>query len=162
MRSLQELFVEEMRDIYDAEKQLVKALPKVAKAASARDLKAALETHLKETEGHVQRLEECFDYLKESPRGKHCAAMEGLVKEADELISEKPDAETLDAGLIAAAQKVEHYEMATYGSLATWAKQMNNNHCLQRLLKTLDEEKRTDQKLTDLAKAHVNIEAAHT
>ena len=161
MRTLKELFVDQMRDIYDAEKQLTKALPKVAKSASSPDLKAAFERHLTETEGHVKRLEECFQYLNESAKGKRCVAMEGLVKEADELVSEKPEADTLDAGLIAAAQKVEHYEIATYGSLATWAKQMNNDHCLQRLLQTLDEEKRTDQKLTDLAKSHINAEAAH-
>jgi ferritin-like metal-binding protein YciE len=161
MRTLQDLFVDQMRDLYDAEKQLTKALPKVAKAASSPDLKAAVEQHLTQTEGHVKRLEECFQYLKETAKGKHCAAMEGLIKEADELISEKPPADTLDAGLIAAAQKVEHYEIAGYGSLATWAKQMNNDHCLQRLVQTLDEEKSTDQKLTELAKSHINVEAAH-
>src|SRR5262249_11628907 len=106
--------------------------------------------------------EECFQYLNESAKGKRCTAMEGLIQEADELISEKPPADTLDAGLIAAAQKVEHYEIAGYGSLATWAKQMNNDHFLQRLLHTLDEEKLTDQKFTAMAKSHINAEAAHT
>jgi ferritin-like metal-binding protein YciE len=159
--SLKELFIEELKDLYSAETQLVKALPKMAKAATNSDLKAGFEEHLKQTEGHVGRLEKIMKSLDESPKGKKCKGMEGLIKEGAELIEEDPDDEELDAGLISAAQRVEHYEMAGYGCVATYAKLLGDDQAETLLRQTLDEEKETDKKLTQLAQ-HINVEAMNS
>ena len=159
--SLKELFIEELKDLYSAETQLVKALPKMAKAATNSDLKAGFEEHLKQTEGHVGRLEKIMKSLEESPKGKKCKGMEGLIKEGAELIEEDPGDEELDAGLISAAQRVEHYEMAGYGCVATYAKLLGDDQAETLLRQTLDEEKETDKKLTQLAQ-HINVEAMNS
>jgi ferritin-like metal-binding protein YciE len=159
--SLHELLVEHLRDLYYAEKLLVKALPKMAKAAAAEDLREGFEEHLEQTEGHVRRLEQVFEHLDAAPRGKKCAAMEGLVEEGKEIISEDMDDNVRDAGLIAAAQKVEHYEIAAYGTARTWAEQLGLSDAVELLDETLQEEKDTDAKLTDLAQHAVNPQAEH-
>lgn len=159
MDSLKELYVEELRDLWSAETQITKALPKMMKAATNPKLKKAFNTHLKQTERHIKRLERIFKELDESPRGKKCVGMEGLIKEGQELIKEKPEAEVLDAGLIAAAQHVEHYEMAGYGCVRTWARQMGEDRQAELLQETLDEEEQTDRLLTDLAESEINVEA---
>jgi ferritin-like metal-binding protein YciE len=159
--SLKELFIKELKDLYSAETQLVKALPKMAKAATNSDLKAGFEEHLKQTEGHVGRLEKIMKSLDESPKGKKCKGMEGLIKEGAELIEEDPGDEELDAGLISAAQRVEHYEMAGYGCVATYAKLLGEDQAETLLRQTLDEEKETDKKLTQLAQ-HINVEAMNS
>ena len=160
MESLQELLVEEMRDIYNAEKQLLKALPKMAKKATNPQLKKAFETHTRETEGHVSRLEKSFEKLGKKPTGKKCAAMEGLIEEGKEMMGEDMDDETMDAALIAVAQKVEHYEIASYGTVRTWAQQIGDEQLAKVLQQTLDEEGRTDKLLTELAENSINISAA--
>jgi ferritin-like metal-binding protein YciE len=157
--SLRELYIEELKDLYSAENQLVKALPKMAKAATSEELQTGFVEHLEQTKGHVARLEEIFRALEESPKGKTCKGMEGLVKEGAALIAEKPGAEELDAGLISAAQRVEHYEIAGYGSVATYAKILGQTEAEKLLRETLNEEKQTDQKLTKLAEK-INVEAA--
>ena len=149
----------ELRDLYSAETQLVKALPKMAKAASAEELRSAFEEHLEQTKGHVERLEQIITELGEKPKGKTCKAMEGLVAEGEELIHEKPKASVLDAGLISAAQRVEHYEIAGYGSVRTYAKLLGNNKAAEILQTTLDEEGETDKKLTRLAERLINVQA---
>ncbi len=154
--SLKELFIEELKDLYSAETQLVKVLPKMAKAATNSDLKAGFEEHLKQTEGHVGRLEKIMKSLDESPKGKKCKGMEGLIKEGAELIEEDPDDEELDA-----AQRVEHYEMAGYGCVATYAKLLGDDQAETLLRQTLDEEKEMDKKLTQLAQ-HINVEAMNS
>jgi ferritin-like metal-binding protein YciE len=159
--SLKELFVDELKDLYSAENQLVKALPKMAKAATDPDLKAGFEGHLKQTQGHVSRLERIMKSLGESPNGKKCKGMEGLIKEGAELIGEDPGDEELDAGLISAAQRVEHYEMAGYGCVATYAKLLGEDQAVTLLRQTLEEEKETDKKLTQLAQ-HINVEAMNS
>ena len=159
MDSLKELYVEELKDLWSAETQITKALPKMVKAASNPKLKKAFNTHLKQTERQIKRLERIFKELDESPRGKKCVGMEGLIKEAQELIKEKPEAEVLDAGLIAAAQHVEHYEIAGYGCVRTWARQMGEDRQAELLQETLDEEEQTDRLLTDLAESEINVEA---
>jgi ferritin-like metal-binding protein YciE len=159
MDSLKELYVEELKDLWSAETQITKALPKMVKAATNPKLKKAFNAHLKQTERHVKRLERIFKELDESPRGKKCVGMEGLIKEAQELVKEKPDAEVLDAGLIAAAQHVEHYEIAGYGCVRTWARQMGEDRQAELLQETLDEEEQTDRLLTDLAESEINVEA---
>ena len=159
--SLKELYVEELKDLYSAETQLVKALPKMAKAATNSDLKAGFAEHLKQTEGHVGRLEKIMKSLDESPKGKKCKGMEGLIKEGAELIEEDPGDEELDAGLISAAQRVEHYEMAGYGCVATYAKLLGDDQAETLLRETLDEEKETDRRLTQLAQ-HINVEAMNS
>jgi ferritin-like metal-binding protein YciE len=156
--SLKELYVDELKDLYSAENQLVKALPKMAKAATSPDLKAGFEDHLKQTEEHVSRLEKIFKQLGESPKGKTCKGMEGLVEEGKEMIEEDPGDEELDAGLIAAAQRVEHYEMAGYGCVRNYAQLLGEDEAAALLEKTLTEEKETDSKLTQLAKK-INVEA---
>jgi len=155
--NLRELFVEEVRDIYDAERQLTKALPKMAKAAVSDELRSAFEEHLEVTKAHVSRLEEVFKLLDESVRGKTCEGMKGLVKEGDEAISEL-EGTVLDAALIAAAQKVEHYEIATYGTLATFAEVLDLQDAKDLLGQTLEEEKEADEKLTAIA-GQINPEA---
>ena len=159
MKSLQDLLVDQLKDLYSAENQLVKALPKMAKAASNPDLRAGFEEHLEQTRGHVERLEQVCDDLGVTPKGKKCAAMEGLVEEGKELMEEDATPGVLDAGLIAAAQKVEHYEIASYGSARTWAEQLGLDRAVRLLQQTLDEEKATDAKLTELAEEMVNDEA---
>jgi ferritin-like metal-binding protein YciE len=159
MESLRELYVDELKDLWSAETQITKALPKMMKAASNPKLKKAFNTHLKQTERQIKRLERIFKELDESPRGKKCVGMEGLVKEAQELIKEKPEADVLDAGLIAAAQHVEHYEMAGYGCVRTWARQMGEDRQAELLQETLDEEEQTDRLLTELAESEINVEA---
>ncbi len=157
--SLHDAFEEELRDVLSAEKQLLKALPKMAKAASNADLVAGFEAHLEETKIHVERLEQIFAMLDKAPRAKKCKAMEGLIEEGSELIEEEAEPEVKDAMLIAAAQKVEHYEIATYGTLACWAKQLEMEDALDLLVQTLDEEKATDLKLTELAETGINSAA---
>jgi ferritin-like metal-binding protein YciE len=157
--SLEELFEHELRDVLDAERQITKALPKLAKSASDERLKAAFEEHLAQTEGQINRLEEIFKSLGKSARGKHCTGMEGLIKEGDELIKEEEEGALLDAALICAAQKVEHYEIASYGSLATYAQLLQMNEAQELLQATLAEEKETDEKLTSIA-SELNLVAA--
>jgi ferritin-like metal-binding protein YciE len=162
MDSLRELYVEELKDLWSAETQITKALPKMMKAATNPKLKRAFNTHLKQTERQIKRLERIFKELDESPRGKKCVGMEGLIKEGQELIKEKPEPDVLDAGLIAAAQHVEHYEMAGYGCVRTWARQMGEERHAELLQETLDEEEQTDRLLTELAESEINIEAEET
>jgi ferritin-like metal-binding protein YciE len=157
--SLQKLMIEELRDLYDAEQQLVKALPKMAKAATAPELKAAFEEHLEVTRQQVERIREVFDLLGQTPRRKACHAMEGLVEEGSEIIDADGDSDVKDAALISAAQKVEHYEIAGYGCVATWAERMNQPDAARLLQQTLEEEKETDAKLSRLAESLVNAEA---
>jgi len=158
VENLRELFIDELRDLYSAENQLTKALPKVAKAASDGELKKAIEHHLKETEGHVQRLEQIFERLKQSPKGKTCTGMEGLIAETDERISEGGDPDAIDAGLIADAQRVEHYEISAYGSARTFANLLGEKQMVQLLEATLKEEKAADAKLNSIAE-EINVEA---
>ncbi len=158
LESLRDLFIDELKDLYNAEHQLLKALPKMAKAATAPDLKAAFEAHLKETKGQVARLEKVFAGLDASPKGKKCKAMEGLVEEGAELMKEDADSDVMDAGLIAAAQRVEHYEMAGYGCVRTYAQLLGETKAVELLQMTLDEEGAADKKLTQLSK-RINIEA---
>jgi len=159
METLQDLYVEELKDLYSAENQIIKALPKMIKAASHDELKQAFTRHLRETERHVTRIEQVCASLGVSPKGKKCVGMEGLLKEGAELIKEKPDAEVLDAGLIAAAQHVEHYEMAGYGCVRTYARQLGYEAQAEMLQATLDEEGATDKLLTEIAENSINIEA---
>ena len=157
--TLHDAFEEELKDVLSAEKQLLKALPKMAKAATNADLVAGFETHLEETKGHIERLEKIFEMLDKAPRAKKCKAMEGLLEEGAEIIEEDAAPEVKDAMLIAAAQKVEHYEIATYGTLATWAKQLELEDAAELLVQTLEEEKETDLKLTELAENGINSAA---
>ncbi|HEX5757691.1 MAG TPA: ferritin-like domain-containing protein [Thermoanaerobaculia bacterium] len=159
VESLRELFLHELQDIYDAEKQLVDALPKMEKAASAADLKSGFAQHLRQTEGQVSRLERVFEQLGEKAKGKTCEAMKGLVKEGNETVKLRGDDATRDAALIAAAQKVEHYEIATYGTLCTWAEMLGEREAMNLLKQNLTEEKQTNEKLTKLAESHINVEA---
>lgn len=156
--TMEELFLHNLKDIYHAEKQLVKALPKMAKAASSDELRAAFEEHLQETERQVERLEQVFQILDVAPRGIKCAAMEGLIEEGGEVIDAPMDAAVKDAALIGAANKVEHYEIATYGTLCSYAKQLGYDEALELLMATLDEEKAADRKLTELAESDINLQ----
>ena len=160
MESLQDLLVEEMRDLYNAENQLTKALPKMAKKACNPQLKRAFETHLRETEVHVERLQKIFEKLGKKPTGKKCAAMEGIIEEGKEMMAEDMEEDTMDAALISAAQKAEHYEIATYGTVRTWAQLLGDEQTARSLQQTLDEEGKTDKLLTQLAESSINIEAA--
>lgn len=155
---LKELYVDELKDLYNAENQLVKALPKMAKAATSSDLRTGFEEHLQQTKGHVERLENIFRKLGESPRGKKCKGMEGLIQEGSEAIEEYEES-VRDAALIGAAQRVEHYEIAGYGTAIALARQLGEDKHATILEKTLEEEKETDAKLTELSEA-VNAEAA--
>jgi ferritin-like metal-binding protein YciE len=157
--TLEKLYVEELRDLYSAEAQILKALPKMIKAASHRDLKRGFTLHERQTRQQVKRLDRIFKSLGANPRGKKCVGMEGLLKEGAELIKEKPEADVLDAGLISKAQHVEHYEIAGYGSVRTWAEQLGHADHAELLQETLDEEKETNQKLSELALSAVNIDA---
>lgn len=157
--ALKELYIDELRDLYSAENQLTKALPKMAKAATSDELRAGFEEHLEQTKGHVDRLEQIFKELGEKPTGKKCKGMEGLVEEGSEMIEEEDlEDEARDAGLISAAQRVEHYEIAAYGCVRTYAKQLGEDEASELLEQTLNEEKETDQKLTKLAEK-INVEA---
>jgi ferritin-like metal-binding protein YciE len=160
MNTLRDLYIDELKDLYSAEKQLIKALPKMAKAASDPELSKAFQTHLRQTERQVERLEQVFEELGESPRGKKCIGMEGLIEEGNELVKEDPDPDVLDAGLIAKAQHIEHYEIAGYGTVRTYAQLMGADRQAQLLQETLDEEGETDKLLTQLAESSINIEAA--
>lgn len=155
---LKQLYVDELRDIYSAEHQLAKALPQMAKAATSPGLRAGFEEHLEQTKGHVQRLEKIFESLGESPKGKTCKGMQGLIDEGSEMIDEGLEVEELDAGLISAAQRVEHYEMAAYGCVRTYAKLLGESEAEGLLDETYNEEKETDEKLTELAES-INVEA---
>ncbi|HEX9137763.1 MAG TPA: ferritin-like domain-containing protein [Nitrospirota bacterium] len=157
-QGLKELYVEELRDIYNAENQLVKALPKLAKAAASDELRAGFEAHLEQTKEHAARLERIFEMLGESPKGKKCAGMQGLVEEGSEVIKEDLGGAVLDAALIGAAQRVEHYEIAAYGTVIAFAETLGESDHVALLEATLSEEKETDEKLTELAK-QINQEA---
>jgi ferritin-like metal-binding protein YciE len=157
--ALKELYIDELRDIYNAENQLTKALPKMAKAATSEELRAGFEEHLEQTNSHVERLEQIFKALAEKPTGKKCKGMEGLIEEGSEMIKEEElEGEALDAGLISAAQRVEHYEIAAYGCVRTYADLLGEADAVELLDQTLKEEKETDQKLTKLAE-RINVEA---
>ncbi len=158
METLEELYVDELKDLWSAEKQILKALPKMIKAASSRELKQGFRAHERQTREQVRRLERILKSLDASPRGKKCVGMEGLLKEGAELIKERPEADVLDAGLISAAQHVEHYEMAGYGTVRTWAKLLGHRDHAGLLQQTLDEEKDTDKKLSQLAES-INVAA---
>ncbi len=157
--SLKALLEEELKDIYSAEKQLLKALPKMVKKASSEELKSALQEHLEVTEGQIARLEEVFESLGKPAKAKTCKAMQGLLEEATEIMEEDATDAVLDAGIIAAAQKVEHYEIASYGTVRTWARLVGEDQAAELLQETLDEESEADQRLTELAENFVNPEA---
>ena len=159
-KQLDDLFLDTLKDIYYAERQILKALPKMAKAATSPDLKAGFEQHHTETEGQVERLQQVFEILGKPARGKTCDAILGILEEGKEIMDEYKGAVALDAGLVAAAQAVEHYEIARYGTLVTWAKQLGHNDIAELLSATLEEEKSTDSKLTKLATSAVNAKAA--
>ena len=158
-KQLDELFHDTLKDIYYAEKKILSALPKMAKAAQNADLRAAFEKHKDETEGQVARLEQVFDLIEEKPQGKKCAAIEGILEEGQEIIKEYKGSPALDAGLVSAAQAVEHYEIARYGTLRTWAEELGLNQAMKLLQQTLDQEEATDRALTELAESVVNQEA---
>jgi ferritin-like metal-binding protein YciE len=160
VKTLDELLEDELKDIYSAETQLIKALPKIAKATESRDLRAAFEGHLEQTRVHAQRIEEICSDLKTSPVGKHCAGMEGLIREGEEIIQSDAESGPKQAALIGAAQRVEHYEIAAYGTARAHARQLGYLKAVELLSKTLEEEKATDKKLTHLAENRVNVKAA--
>ena len=160
MTDLQKLFEHTLKDIYFAEKQIVKTLPRLAKKAQSGELKEAFETHRQQTEGHIERLEQVFKMIGKSARASECKAIEGILEEGDEVAEMFADSKALDAGLIAAAQAVEHYEMARYGALVTWAEELGMDDAAELLRKTLQEEKETDELLSDLAETEINQEAA--
>lgn len=157
-QGLKELYIDELRDLYSAENQLIKALPKMAKASSSDELRQGFTDHLEQTKGHVQRLEQIFEDLGESPKGKKCAGMEGLVEEGSEVIEEDFEDGVKDAALIGAAQRVEHYEIAAYGTVRTFAETLGETEHVSLLNETLEEEKETDKKLTELA-SEINQQA---
>jgi ferritin-like metal-binding protein YciE len=158
--TLHDAFLDELRDAYDGEKQLTKALPKMAKAATSPILRDAFETHLEETRGHIERLERVMEGLGEKPRGKHCDGLAGIIEEGKAIMEEDFDEVTLDACLIAAGQRSEHYEIAAYGTLVAWAEAMGHTDAVSLLQEILDEEKAADEKLTSIAEAGINQEAA--
>jgi ferritin-like metal-binding protein YciE len=157
--ALKELYIDELRDIYNAESQLLKALPKMAKASGSPELRMGFEHHLQQTKGHVERLESIFESLGEKPSGKKCKGMQGLIDEGAEMAKEKLQDDARDAGLISAAQRVEHYEIAAYGSVRTYANLLGDRNAVALLQQTLEEEKETDQKLTKLAES-INVVAS--
>src|SRR5687768_13109310 len=159
METLQDLMVEELKDLYSAEAQLLKAMPKMVKKAQHPELKKAFETHMRETEGQVKRLDQIFETLGEKAKGKKCLAMEGLINEAKEHMSEDMDEDVMDAALIGMAQKIEHYEIAGYGTARTYAKLLGNREVQRLLQQTLDEEGKTDKLLTQLAESSINLDA---
>jgi ferritin-like metal-binding protein YciE len=158
--TLHDAFIDELRDAYDGEKQLTKALPRMAKAASSPDLRAAFEAHLEETRGQIERLEQVFETLGEKVRGKHCDGLAGIIEEGKAVMEEDFAEATMDACLIAGGQRAEHYEMAAYGTLVAWARAMGHNEAADLLQETLEEEKAADEKLSSLAEGGINQEAA--
>src|SRR5215831_11248225 len=160
IRTMDDLFVHQLRDIYYAEKQIVKALPKMIDKASDSDLKSGLRQHFDETKHHVTRLEQVFEMMDSQAKTVDCPAIDGIIKEANEVIGDVDDKDVLDAAMIAAAQAVEHYETARYGTLIAWAKQLGRDDCASVLAETLEEEKAADHKLTQVAESRVNMEAA--
>ncbi|WP_442971812.1 YciE/YciF ferroxidase family protein [Rhodoplanes sp. Z2-YC6860] len=158
---LDALFHDTLKDIYYAEKKILSALPKMAKAAESEDLRAAFEKHHEETEGQIARLEQVFEAIDAKPQGKKCAAIEGILDEGQEIIKEYKGSPALDAGMLAAAQAVEHYEISRYGTLRTWAKELGLEDVVKLLEETLEEEEATDQALTELAESAVNAAAEH-
>lgn len=160
IKTMDDLFVHTLRDIYYAEKQILKNLPKMIDKATNPELKQGFEKHLTETEGHVSRLEQVFEMHGVEAKGVNCPAIDGILEEADEIAGEVDDERVLDAALIAAGQAVEHYEITRYGTLVAWANELGRSDCAAVLQKNLDEEKATDKKLTDLAASHVNLQAA--
>jgi ferritin-like metal-binding protein YciE len=159
-KTLQDLFLETLKDIYHAEKQILRALPKMSKSAQSNELRQAFETHRAETEGQVERLEQIFEQMGKPARGKPCEAIQGLVEESKEVMEDFKNSPALDAGLLAAAQAVEHYEISRYGTLKTWANELGMRDAVRLLDETLQEEKRTDELLTRLAESAVNTKAA--
>ncbi|HEX2135435.1 MAG TPA: DUF892 family protein [Microvirga sp.] len=159
-KNLQDLFLIGLKDIYHAEKSLLRALRKMAKAAESDQLREAFETHRVETEGQVERLEQVFEIVGKRPQAKTCEAMQGILAEGEEVMDDFADSEALDAGLLAAAQAVEHYEISRYGTLRSWAEQLGMRDAVRLLEQTLQEEKKTDQLLTELAEAALNRKAA--
>jgi ferritin-like metal-binding protein YciE len=160
IKTMDDLFVHTLRDIYYAEHQIAKALPKMIESASAPELRQAFQTHLSETQGQIRRLEEVFRMHGQEPKGVTCEAIDGIILEAQSVMGEVADKTVLDAALVAAAQAVEHYEITRYGTLATWARELGRDDCARLLHQTLDEEKRTDEKLTGIAEARINRRAA--
>ncbi len=159
LNTLQDLFVDQLKDIYSAEKQIIRALPKMAKAAQRPELRQAFEEHLETSKQQLERLDQIFGKMGTSPGRKKCAGMEGVIKEAEEFMGEDPAPDVMDAGLIANAQRVEHYEIAAYGTVRTFARMMGHNDMVSLLQQTLDEEGQTDQKLTKLAESGANRQA---
>jgi ferritin-like metal-binding protein YciE len=159
LETLKDLYIHELKDLYSAENQIIKALPKMAKAATNEDLKAGFQEHLEQTEKHAERLEQILESHGETTRGPKCKGMEGVIAEGDEMIKEDAEDDVKDAGLIAAAQRVEHYEMAGYGCARTYAELLGDTKGAKLLQQTLEEEKATDEKLTELAKSTINVEA---
>jgi ferritin-like metal-binding protein YciE len=159
-KDLNELFLDTLKDIYYAEKKILKALPKMAKAANSDDLRAAFEQHLDQTETHVERLDDIFELLGKAARGKKCDAIEGIIDEGEEIMEEYAGSPALDAGLLAAAQAVEHYEISRYGTLKAWARKLNMPEAIKLLDQTLTEEKKTDETLSKIAETAVNYRAA--
>lgn len=159
MKTLEALFKDELADMYDAENRIVKALPKLIKAATNADLKQGLESHLQETQGHVEKLEQVFEAFEEEAEAKKCPAMVGLLEEGDEIASEFKGSQAINAAIISACQKVEHYEIASYGTLSEWARMLGNDRAAGLLDEILEEEKAADEKLNEVAKAGANDEA---
>jgi ferritin-like metal-binding protein YciE len=159
-KTLEDLFVETLKDAYSAEKQILKALPKMSKAAESEELTRAFEKHRDETEGHVERLEQVFELVGKPARAKTCQAIQGIIEEANEIAHDFKGSDALDAGILAAAQAVEHYEITRYGSLKSWASELGMDEAAKLLEQTLEEEKKTDQLLTRLAEERVNAQAA--
>ena len=157
--TLEDLYTDMLKDIYGAEKQLVKALPNLARAPQSADLEKAFQEHLTQTKEYVARIERIFSDMDSSPRGKKCVAMESLVAEGNELLEEDVDPEVLDAGLIATAQKVEHYEISSYGTVRTWAERLGKDKAARLLQQTLDEESAANDKLPEIAESHANLRA---
>jgi ferritin-like metal-binding protein YciE len=162
LESLHDLYLSELSDLYSAEKQIVKALPKMIEKTESPELRQALENHLEETKGHVERLEQVFEMHGESPKRQKCKGMEGILAEGDEMVGHDATAAVRDAAIISAGQRVEHYEMAAYGTVRTYAEQLGHGRAAAVLQETLEEERAADETLTDIAKARVNIEAART
>jgi ferritin-like metal-binding protein YciE len=159
-KTLEDLFLTTLKDIYYAEKQILRTLPKMAKAAESEELREAFQTHRDETEGQIQRLERVFESMGKKAQGKTCESIQGIIEEGKEIMEDFADSEALDAGLVAAAQAVEHYEISRYGTLRTWAQELGMKEAVKLLEQTLEEEKKTDQLLTELAEARVNQKAA--
>ena len=162
LNTLRDALVDEIRDLYNAEKQLTKALPKLAKAAASDELREAFESHLEETEGHITRLERVFELLDEKPRGKHCAGIAGIIEEGGAAIEESFDEATRDACLIAGGQRAEHYEISAYGTLIAWARTLEHEDAVELLERILDQEKAANEKLTELAEGGINDRAAQS